>query len=262
MNESAKKSTNIAQLQAGYAEGFVIHNRLKPNAHRFKYDMCWCVFDLNHLDQWMASAKYWRHNAWSIFSLKDTDYINSEQSPIIDKVKKYLETQTQEKFNGQVYLFTHPRFLGYGFNSVSFYFCYQNNQLVHIVSEINNTPWGEKKLYLHACQSVQQSSLGHHCFEFKKQFHISPFVGMDIDYSWDFYVDDKSLKVKMKLMQDGVNILNVILDTKITPRMDNKTHKFPFKLLFQPWKMAAGIYWQAFKLWIKKVPFYSHPQNK
>jgi DUF1365 family protein len=26
-------------------------------------------------------------------------------------------------------------------------------------------------------------------------------------------------------------------------------------------KVVTGIYWQALKLWMKKVPFYSHPAS-
>ncbi len=262
MTSRLKKTVGVQQLKPGFAEGFVIHNRLKPKPHRFKYDMCWCVFDLDEMDQWMSQARYWKHNGWSVFSLKDKDYVNADEKPIGEKIKFYLLNQTKQAFLGNVYLFTHPRFLGYGFNSVSFYFCYQNNQLAYIISEINNTPWGEKKLYLHDCKSATKEINGHYLFEFKKQFHISPFVSMDIDYSWDFFVDEKNIKVKMALHQQDVNILNVVLDTNITPYMDNSLNQFPLRRLFQPWKMSLGIYWQAFKLWLKKTPLFPHPESK
>jgi DUF1365 family protein len=28
------------------------------------------------------------------------------------------------------------------------------------------------------------------------------------------------------------------------------------------WKIKAAIYYQAFKLWYAKIPFYPHPKNK
>jgi len=257
-----QKSQKPLQLEPGFAEGYVIHNRLKPKPHRFKYNMCWCVFDLAQMDHWIRKTKFWKHNGWSLFSIKDKDYVNADECPIEEKIKSYITAQTQKQFSGRIYLFTHPRFLGYGFNSVSMYFCYQDKQLSYIISEINNTPWGEKKMYLHDCQTATQDEAGYYLFEFKKSFHISPFVSMNVDYSWRFFVDQQTIKVNMALHQDNVNILNVVLDTNITPYMDNSIIKFPLRRLFQPWKMSLGIYWQAMKLWLKKTPFYSHPESK
>ncbi len=262
MTSNIHKPAIHRELQAGVASGHVIHNRLKPKPHRFKYNMSWCVLDVDQISTWMKRSKLWKHNGWSLFSIKDKDYINAEAKPIGDKVRNFIQQQGHQPFDGCIYLFTHPRFLGYGFNSVNFYFCYQNGGMKYIISEINNTPWGEKKLYFHDCKSAQQGESGDLVFEFSKQFHISPFVAMDIDYSWKFHVTEQFIQVNMELRQKGVNLLNVILDTKITPYMDNSNQQLPLRHCFQPWKMAVGIYWQAFKLWFKKVPFYSHPDSK
>ena len=244
----------------GFADGTVIHHRLQPKRHRFKYHMSWCLLDLDELHNWMQASRLWQHNRWGVFAIKDQDYINSEQQPIKDKVSDYIEKQTGQPFTGRVYLFTHPRFLGYGFNSVNFYLCYSGDRLQHIISEINNTPWGEKHLYFHDCGQPDDSGYGW-SFAFRKAFHISPFVSMDIDYDWCFKVTARTFGVHMTLHQKGVKLMQVVLDTKITPAVENSIRRNVLKRPFQPWKMSAGIYWQAFKLWLKKIPFIPHPER-
>lgn len=260
MKTDEEPAQQVSPLPQGFADGTVIHHRLHPKRHRFKYHMSWCLLDLDGLSRWMSASKLWQHNRWGVFAIKDSDYIHAEQRPIKDKVRDYVEQQIGQPFEGRVYLFTHPRFLGYGFNSVNFYFCYQGQQLRHIISEINNTPWGEKYLYFHDCKQSDDSGHGW-SFAFSKAFHISPFVSMDIDYHWHFNITPEAFGVHMTLYKKDVKLMQVVLDTKITPAVENSIKRNVLKRPFQPWKMSAGIYWQAFKLWLKKIPFIPHPER-
>lgn len=248
------------------AEGYVIHSRKMPKPHRFKYNMSWLLLNVDDISALAERHKIFSYNRLGMMSLYDKDYINNQAGPIKAKLLEFINKQSQKGFNGDVYLFTHPRFLGYGFNSVNFYFCYRDDKLQYIVSEINNTPWGEKHLYFHDCakqsSGVKNKAENQYVFEFTKQFHISPFVPMDIHYRWEFTIGENKLFIKMFVDKNSVNILNVILDTNITRLMENEFKRLVFKMPFQPWKMSLGIYWQAFKLWLKKIPVHDHPAKK
>jgi hypothetical protein len=249
-------------MHASFCNGAVVHHRLSPTPHRFKYQMSWCLFDLDSLDELFARSKVWSLNKFNIVSLRNKDYINASPDGIKAKAKAYIEKRTKHNFNGKIFLFTHPRYMGFGFNSVNFYFCYENNNLVYILSEINNTPWKQKHLYFH---DVQDSKIDtkmratEYVFEFQKEFHISPFVDMAIDYLWKFNINSENFSVSMQLKKQGKPLMHVNLKTTLTPILENDPFKWMLRKPFQALKMFAGIYWQAFKLWLKKVPFFIHP---
>ncbi len=248
-------------MQNQYCTGHVVHHRQHPKKHRFKYHMSWCLFNLSQLDQTIKNNRWFSLNAFNLISIKNKDYINDEQVSIKDKIHDYLVSQTQHPFDGQVYLFTHPRFLGCGFNSVNFYLCYENKQLSYIVSEINNTPWGQKHLYFHDLKCDSQHA--HDAtFRFSKSFHISPFAEMDIDYAWNFKITDQQFDVSMQLDQKGKTIMNVVLKTQLQPMTDKNQLKWMITRPFQGIKMLSGIYWQALKIWLKGIPFFSHPKSQ
>jgi DUF1365 family protein len=250
-------------MKNSFCNGCVIHNRLLPTTHRFKYQMSWCLFDLDQINETFKQSRLWSINKFNFVSLYNHDYFNSDSASIKTKAVNFLQDKISREFSGKIYLFTHPRYLGFGFNSVNFYFCYENDELTYILSEINNTPWKQKHIYFHDIRNDNiNNSATHYEFKFQKQFHISPFVEMEIDYLWKFEINDEKLNVSMQLKQDQKLLMNVALTTKLSPVETKNILKWTFKKPFQALKMFTGIYWQAFKLWAKKIPFISHPETK
>lgn len=247
-------------MKTGIAKGTIFHQRLLPKRHQFGYKMHWHLVDLQHVNDWAALSVKHQYNRWAIYGLYDKDYIDSTPASINEKIHTYLTSQGVENCD-RVVLMTHPRYLGFSFNSVSFYFCYQfseseTQQLVAVVSEINNTPWGEKQLYCHhVSQLVDENNL---TFRFRKQFHISPFVPMDIDYLWTFKLGEQTIAVDMKLFKSQELIMKVTLNTQLEPATSPAWFDFG---VGQAFKMWLAIYLQAAKLWFKKIPFHSHPSK-
>ena len=251
-------------MKSSFCNGSVIHNRLNPKPHRFKYHMSWCLFDLDSIDEVFNHSKLWSLNKWNLVSIRNEDYINSKTDSIKSKAQSYIKKQTNKDFNGKIFLFTHPRYMGFGFNSVNFYLCYEGENIVYILSEINNTPWKQKHVYFHDINhSINHPTIKptEYEFKFQKEFHISPFVDMAIDYLWKFTINQESLQVSMQLNQNEKLLMNVNLNTNLTLIHNNNLMKWTVKKPFQALKMFAGIYWQAFKLWTKKIPFLTHPEN-
>jgi hypothetical protein len=83
---------------------------------------------------------------------------------------------------------------------------------------------------------------------------------MEINYNWKFMITDKNIKIMMQLNKQDSMLMNVILDTNLKTIENKRVLAWTLKNPFQALKMKTGIYWQALKLGIKRIPFYSHPK--
>ncbi len=253
-------------LEQGFLLGDIRHHRYIPKKHMFRYNMYWSLLDLDKLNENADRYRFFSNETWNLLSYRKQDFIGAGKQQTKDSVLNFLSKETNKAFDGKVFILSHLRFLGFNFNSVSFYFCIdKQGELQYIISEITNTPWGERHAYLHSCEKSLSRS-GCCIFNFSKNFHISPFVSMDMNYQWLFKITNSNMRIHMKVTKknkeknDPLKVLDVTFTGKHLPLTQANISKLIFKNPFQPLKMIFGIYWQALRLWFKKVPFYSHPK--
>ncbi|NVJ66791.1 MAG: DUF1365 domain-containing protein [Gammaproteobacteria bacterium] len=255
-------------LEEGFFIGKIRHNRYKPKSHRFEYSMYWSLLDLELVEANSNKYSYLSSEKWNILSFRAKDFFCRHNKTNKGSIQDFIKEKTGKCFSGKVLLLSHLRFLGFNFNSVSFYFCInKQGVLEHIVSEITNTPWGERHPYLLSCDN--DSKRGDcYIFNFEKEFHISPFVSMEMDYQWLFKIEQNQLRIHMKVnkknaepsQSNNSKVIDVTFTGNHLPLSQSNINRMLLKHSFQPLKMAWRIYWQALKLWLKKIPFYSHPK--
>ncbi|MBT8441657.1 MAG: DUF1365 domain-containing protein, partial [Gammaproteobacteria bacterium] len=152
-------------------------------------------------------------------------------------------------------------------NPVSFFYCFdeRDEKVVTIVAEVNNTPLGERHLYVLDEHNRQDDSKHIRDREFatSKAMHVSPFMSMDVGYRWRFSMQARRLFVHMETANAGARNFDASLSlarTEITGRSLARvlvTH--PLMTV----KVITAIYWQALRLWIKGAPVYDHdPKTK
>ena len=244
-------------------EGWVRHRRFAPTQHRFRYRVCLFYLDLERLD--CAAANHWQFavDRPALISFRRADHFGDPARPLHVAVRDRVEKQTGRRPIGPIRLLTHPRYLGYVMNPVSFYYCFapDGETLETIVAEVENTPWGERHLYV----LDQAHNLGNQTtkkFRFGKAFHVSPFMPMEVEYDWRFVSPGQRLAVHMvNRSQDGA-FFDATMVLRRRPLNTASLYRAMLRYPFMTGKVIAAIYWQALRLRLKGTPFFDHPKHR
>lgn len=232
--------------------GSLRHRRHTPVSHDFEYPLFMLYLDLDELPALFDGNPLWSAKRPTLAWFRRADHLGASDEPLAHAVRALVATHLHRRVEGPIRLLTHLRYLGYGFNPVSFYYCYDasGERVDAIVAEINNTPWGEQHCYV--VDGLRRDS-------FEKEFHVSPFMNMEQRYSWRFSAPGDTLAVHMENHADEGKIFDATLSLRREPMT---TRSLNAKLVAYPLmtaRVVAGIYWQAFKLWWKKCPYVAHP---
>jgi len=84
---------------------------------------------------------------------------------------------------------------------------------------------------------------------------------MDMSYDWRFTPPDGRLLVHMENWREGSMQFDATMTLDRTPITGPSLAGALLRYPLLPFKVMAAIYWQAFKLWLKRVPFHTHPDN-
>ena len=246
-------------LQSCLYEGTVHHLRLTPTKHEFSYRINMFCLNLEEIDEIFCIPRLFSTSKWSLIQFRRSDYHGSADRPLADCVRETVWEKAGIDVDGPIRILTNPRYLGFICNPVSFYYCYNHNgsQLEVVLAEVTNTPWGERHSYIIPWSSIQKTQL----LECDKQFHVSPFMPMDLTYHWRMSEPGESLAVQIENHNMNGKLFKASLSLE---RREISAGNVLSTTVCCPWmtaKVFAAIYWQAFKLWWKKVPFYNHPNK-
>ncbi len=257
-------------MRSRLLECTVMHHRFAPEVHRFSYRIFMLALDLDELEQVHHRCRLLSVNRNNLFSFREADFMRIDEpvhnptagavippisavQPLKARVLAGLKARGMDLPAARVELVTMPRILGYQFNPVSFYFCYDAaGRPRAALAEVTNT-FREMKVYI-----LDENTWNHGAFRLRvpKEFYVSPFS--DVDVAFDFTLrpagDRLAVQIddftgEMRTLTSALTGTAVALDDR---RLAWYTVRYPLLTLL----VVARIHWHALRLYLKGVPWF------
>lgn len=264
-----------------------MHHRLAPKKHSFWYKVYMFYIDLDELETLDKKLRWFSYNRFNLFSFRDKDHLQLElkaesgnppavhAGPIAKKshishltshisvkhqITAYLKSHNVEVGNGKIMLLTNLSVLGYNFNPVSFYFCFDDeNHPLCAVAEISNT-YHEMKMFFFGKDELDGNTFRQRT---QKHFYVSPFIDLDDFFDFNLAIPTEKLDIKIDdYDKEGKRFFISTLKGAKQPLSNVNMLRYFFAIPMIPLRIMWLIHWQAFKLWIKKIKYHPKAANQ
>ncbi len=246
----------------------VMHHRLAPKEHHFRYGIFQFCLDLDELDVLSARLGLLSRNRRNLYRFNDGDHFPVPHLPPpishpLSAKASLLAWVTSQGLtlpaDTRVLLLTHCRVFGYIFNPVSFYFCLDaQDRPLCAVAEVGNT-FGEQKPFLLGPEHLDAD--GRFRRGVPKHFYVSPFFALDLAFDFKLRVPGEQLDIHIDDREGDRLVLLTALTGRRVPLTDANLARLTLKYPLVTLRVITLIHWHALKLWWKKVPWHRKAAN-
>lgn len=243
-------------IESSVVRARVSHSRRQPVDNSFTYGIDYLLLDAKAIEQ-NQGPKLFSFGRPNLVSLRYSDHGVSSNFSL--KYVRNLAIEAGISDANQVLLLTHPRYWGYTFNPVSFWFVFnKSDQLSAVLSEVHNT-YGDRHAYF--CTGIDRATIkGTSWLDINKEFHVSPFFDVEGKYRFRFQIEDMRLGVWINYDDGkGGGLYTSIIGNRL-PFTDRELTQALLRRPFGAARTTALIHWQAFRLWRKGVGYRSRPE--
>ena len=237
--------------------GRVMHHRLRPRRHRFVYQVFSLLVDLDRLDELDRRLRLLSVNRPNLLSFQERDHGARDGSPPRPWVEALLAARGLDLAGGRVLLLCFPRLLGYVFNPLSIYYCYDaQGGLAAAVYEVKNR-CGEQHAYVLplACPAGPDGTARQRT---RKAFYVSPFLEMAACYRFKLEPPGERLAVVIQEEVAQATTLVATLTGARRPLTDAQLLRAVLRMPLMTYKVILGIHYEALWLWLKGLPLRPH----
>ena len=252
----AATTTTTAATPALLVTGSVHHARRRPVAHAFSYPT-FCVLLPMHSWARDPAAVALPRNCRGWMSFHDVDHGDGGPDALAWLRQLLVSHGVGDgcEVDGEIWLQTYPRVLGFVFKPVSFWYCHgAAGELRAVVAEVNNT-FGERHCYvLHGPALAWGRTI-----EADKAMHVSPFFPVHGHYRFRFARNERRLLARVDYADAHGPLLHTSIVGALSPLTAAAARKALLAMPLLTLGVVARIHWQALRLWLKRVPWHAKP---
>jgi uncharacterized protein len=241
-------------------EGTVRHRRSDTPPHAFEQSVSYAYLDLAALPDAFDRLPLWSARRPAPVRFRRRDYFDGGTGPIDDGVRSLVADRTGVRPGGPVLLLPQLRRAGWLFNPLSVYYCLtaDERRVANVVLEVSNTPWGERCWYVASVDVNRPSGP----WEFPKEMHVSPFLGMDLTHRLRAPVPGRSLTLRLEDRRGDALVFAADLTGRRVPLDRRRALQSALGHGLATWKVSASIYAHAVRLWIAGARVHRHPASR
>jgi DUF1365 family protein len=215
---------------------------------------------LDEVDAVLAQSRLWSRAAFALARFRREDFLGDPAKPLEAEVRRRIREETGQEHHGPIYLLANLRYFGLQMNPIACYYCFDESdeQLEYLVAEVTNTPWNQRHSYVLAAQPGQRVLRQ----EFDKRFHVSPFNPMEMRYAWRSNTPGDRLAIHLENHSERGREFDATLALEAEPISAAAMRRVLWRFPLMTGKVALAIYWQALKLFIKRIPYHPHPGTR
>ncbi|HEY2069963.1 MAG TPA: DUF1365 domain-containing protein [Rhizomicrobium sp.] len=231
-------------MKSAIYEGSVTHARIFPRRHAFRYRVFSLLLDLDEIDS--LNLRLFGRNRAAVASFFDRDH--GDGGAPRDWANARL-AEAGLAADGPIRVLCYPRLLGYVFNPLSVWFCYRKDEsLAATIYEVHNT-FGERHSYVLPAGAPQECD---------KAFYVSPFLSLDCRYDFRITPPGEDVLIAIRESEGGRPVLNAAFAGTRKPLTDRTLLSALLRHPLMTLKVVAAIHYEAFRLWLKRVPVHAH----